>query len=159
MSEPDPDQPRPGGHPAAPVLHGGNATVMVTEMDRAVDFYVGTLGLALAFRAGGDWAMIAAGEGLTIGLHSSAHGGPKPGSVGGISIGFSVSPPIESAVEALGRRGVQFAGARGGGVISDQGFVKLAFFADPDGNPLYLAEIPARHGQGSGETKPLDNAG
>ncbi|HWD09855.1 MAG TPA: VOC family protein [Actinomycetota bacterium] len=158
MSELDPHRPRPGGHPAAPVLHGGNATVMVTEMDRAVDFYVDTLGLVLAFRAGGDWAMIAAGEGLTIGLHSSAHGGPEPGTVGGISIGFSVSPPIEAAVETLEGRGVQFAPARGGGVISDQGFVKLAFFADPDGNPLYLAEMPTRR-QGTGATKPLDNPG
>ena len=65
------------------MLHGGNATVMVTDMDRAVDSYLDTLGLVLAFRAGGDWAIIAAGEGLTIGLHSSAHGGPVPGTVGG----------------------------------------------------------------------------
>lgn len=122
---------------SAPLLHGGNATVMVSDMDRAVGFYVGTLGLRLAHRAGADWAMIDAGEGLTIGLHSSAHGGPKPGTMGSISVGFSVTPPIEDVVEALTGRGVQFRGP-----VSETGFVKLAFFADPDGNPLYLAEAP-----------------
>lgn len=122
-----------------PLLHGGNATVMVSDMDRAVQFYVDVLGLRLAFRAAGDWAQIDAGQGLLIGLHSAAHGGPTPGTMGSISVGFAVTGPIDGVIETLRGRGVQFRGP-----VSDQGFVKLAFFADPDGNPLYLAETPAR---------------
>jgi Transposase./Glyoxalase/Bleomycin resistance protein/Dioxygenase superfamily. len=34
------------------VIRGGNATIYVSDMQRAVDFYQGTLGLQLTFRAG-----------------------------------------------------------------------------------------------------------
>lgn len=38
------------------MLKGGNATIYVTDMDRAVTFYTETLGLRLTFRAGDHWA-------------------------------------------------------------------------------------------------------
>jgi catechol 2,3-dioxygenase-like lactoylglutathione lyase family enzyme len=121
------------------LVSGGNATVMVSDLDRSVGFYVDTLGLGLSARTGDDWAVIEAGGGLTIGLHSAAHGGPQPGTVGAISVGLSVSRPIEDVIAELKRRGVAFRGP-----VLDQGFVKLAFFVDPDGNALYLSETPTR---------------
>lgn len=120
------------------LVNGGNATILVSDMDRAVGFYVDTLGLALQYRTGGDWASIDAGQGFSIGLHSARHGGPQPGTGGSITVGLTVTRPIEEVVTTLQGRGVAFHGP-----VLDQGFVKLAFFTDPDGNALYLSESPA----------------
>src|SRR5215469_833122 len=54
------------------MISGGNVTVFVTNMDRAVRFYTETLGLKLAYRFGDHWASVEAGRGLTIGLHPSS---------------------------------------------------------------------------------------
>lgn len=120
------------------MIEGGNATIYVSEMDRSVSFYTETLGLRLGFRAGDDWATVDAGRGLHLGLHVAQAHGPKPGQPGGITVGLSVTQPIDDVVAALREKGVAFRGP-----VLDQGFVKLAFFADPDGNALYLAETPA----------------
>ena len=48
-------------------IKNGNVTLMVSDMDRAVKFYRDTLGLALTFRAGGEWAQLS-GAGMTIGF-------------------------------------------------------------------------------------------
>jgi hypothetical protein len=60
-------------------------------------------------------------------------GGSSPGGSQSLSIGLAV-PDLRAAVEDLKRGGVSFSR------VTEDGFVKLAFFADPDGNPLYLAE-------------------
>ncbi len=119
------------------MITSGNATVMVRDFERALRFYTETLGLRLLYRAGQEWAEIAAGEGLTIGLHAWGGRGPEPGAASGISLGLTVAA-IESAVAELTRRGVAFRGQ-----VADNENVKLAFFADPDGNPLYLCEVKA----------------
>jgi catechol 2,3-dioxygenase-like lactoylglutathione lyase family enzyme len=117
------------------MITGGNATVMVRDFDRAVRFYTETLGFKLLCRAGNEWAEIGAAAGLTIGLHAWGGHGPAPGSASGISLGLTV-PAIEPAIEQLRARGVEFRGP-----VVDNESVKLAFFGDPDGNPLYLCEI------------------
>ncbi len=43
------------------MINGGNATIYVSEMDRAVDFYTKALGLSLALRAGDHIAQLKAG--------------------------------------------------------------------------------------------------
>jgi hypothetical protein len=43
------------------VIRGGDATIYVSDMQRAVDFYHGTLDLPVVFRAGDHWAEIDAG--------------------------------------------------------------------------------------------------
>ena len=123
------------------MIAGGNATVMVSDFDRAVEFYTKTLGLRLTSRFGNEWAEVEAGPGLTIGLHPAGHG-PKPGTAGAISIGLTVKGPIEDAVGTLRSRGVAFHGP----VLDrpEEG-IKLAFFGDPDGNALYLCEVTS-HG-------------
>ena len=45
------------------MFSGGNVTVYVSNMDRAVRFYSDTLGLKLAYRFGDHWASIEAGTG------------------------------------------------------------------------------------------------
>jgi catechol 2,3-dioxygenase-like lactoylglutathione lyase family enzyme len=117
------------------VIRGGNATIYVTDMDRAVGFYSNSLGLQLAFRAGDHWATIDAGDGFHLGLHPAAASSPAPGSPGGITVGLALDEPIEHVVATLRSRGVAVHGP-----IIDEGGLKLAFLTDPDGNQLYLAE-------------------
>ena len=114
---------------------GGNATIMVRDFDRAIRFYVETLGLQLLYRAADEWAEVRAADGLTLGIHPWRGNGPAPGSASGISIGLTVKT-IEPAIEELKKRGVTFHGQ-----VQDNENVKLAFFGDPDGNPLYLCEV------------------
>ena len=117
------------------MISGGNATIYVTDMDRAVRFYTETLGLKLQYRAGDEWASIDAGSGLILGLHLTREGGPAAGRSGSISVGLSVTEPFERVVETLRQRGVEFRGNR------EETAIRLAFFGDPDGNDLYLADV------------------
>ena len=123
------------------LLNEGNVTVMVSDMARALRFYTKTLGFKLKYKAGKDWSEIQA-PGLTIGLHGMgehSHGSPS-GKSESLSIGFTVKR-LETAMEALKKKGVQFSPR-----IVDEGPVRLAFFSDPDETPLYLCQIlPHKH--------------
>jgi catechol 2,3-dioxygenase-like lactoylglutathione lyase family enzyme len=120
------------------MITGGNATVFVSDMDREVDFYVETLGLALKSRFGNHWAEGSVGNELVIGLHQQSDASPAPGTRGAISIGLSIDEPIAEVVERLSKQGVQFRGP----VVDDaEGGIALAFFGDPDGNDLYLCQL------------------
>lgn len=120
------------------MITNGIATVMVSDMNRAVEFYTQTLGLALEYRAGDHWAQISAGK-FSIGLHpAGAHPG-LAGSRGAISIGLTVGESIDSVVMKLAAKGVKFDGP-----VKDDGAVRLAFFGDPDGNELYLCEVKSK---------------
>lgn len=118
------------------MITGGNATVFVSNMDRAVQFYTEVLGLKLTNRFGDNWATIDAGKGLTIGLHPASPKYPAPGAKGGIMLGMEIEGTIEKAVASLGKKGVQF---KDSVVKSEAGnFVHLE---DPDGNDIYLWEV------------------
>jgi len=124
------------------MIKSGNATVFVTDLDRAVEFYTKTLGLKAGFRAGNHWAQVEV-EGLVIGLHPVEGGwGPAPGTAGSIQLGLQVDRPLDGIVRDLTTRGVVFDGP-----IVDDEPVRLAFFRDPDGNSLYFTEYA---GGGSG---------
>jgi catechol 2,3-dioxygenase-like lactoylglutathione lyase family enzyme len=110
------------------MLGSATATVMVDDLDRALAFYVETLGLPAGPRYGAHYAEVHA-SGLTIGLHPRREGGGNRND-GNLSIGFSVES-IGDVVEALTRAGVEF-------TREDNGANRLAFFRDPDGTPLYL---------------------
>ena len=119
------------------MLSGGSPTIYVSDLTRAVDFYTKSIGLQLRFRAGDHFAQIDAGGGFTLGLHPPSPLGPKPGSRGAISVGFSVTQPLDQVVATLKQRGVAFRGP----IVDDaNGSIRLAFFGDPDGNDLYLCE-------------------
>jgi catechol 2,3-dioxygenase-like lactoylglutathione lyase family enzyme len=113
------------------------ATIYVSDMNRAVDFYTKTLGLPLAGRRGDEYASIDLGMGAAIGLHpSQGPHAPKPRTKGAIQVGFTVEKSLNNVVKDLASRGVQFRGP-----IVDDVQVRLAFFGDPDGNDLYLIEV------------------
>ncbi len=118
------------------MISGGNATVFVADMDRAVRFYTEVLDLKLTNRFGDDWATVTAGQGLTIGLHPASPKYPAPGTRGGVTIGLEIDMPIERAVARLAEKGVPIQGQI---TRSEPGnFVSLE---DPDGNDIYLWEV------------------
>lgn len=125
----------------AAVTSGGGPTIFVRDVERAVRFYRDTLGLNVLYQAGPHFAMIDAGEGMQIGLHPPTSNTPAPGTRGSIQVCLSCSQPIEHAVRELQDRGVRFVERTLGQPIVDDTQVKLAFFADPDGNDLYLCEV------------------
>jgi predicted enzyme related to lactoylglutathione lyase len=118
------------------MITGGNATVFVSNMDRAVQFYTEVLGLKLTNRFGDNWATVEAGKGLTIGLHPASPQQPAPGTKGAIVLGLEVEEAIDKVVARLGKKGVQ---VKGSIVRTEAGnFVDLE---DPDGNEMYLWEV------------------
>ena len=114
---------------------GGVFTIYVSDMDRSVKFYTETLGMKLMERHGDHWAAIDGGPGLSIGLHPATAEVPA-GRPGSTAIGLYLNGPIRAAVDRLRGKGVTFQGP----VIDDKA-LSLAFFSDPDGTPLYLAEM------------------
>jgi catechol 2,3-dioxygenase-like lactoylglutathione lyase family enzyme len=118
------------------MFRGGVVTIYVSDMDRAVRFYAETLGFTLKERHGNYWASLDGGPGLTIGLHPATDAVPA-GRQGSIALGLYLEQPIAEAITQLTARGAHFPGP----VIDDDGMLSLAFFSDPDGNPLYLAEM------------------
>jgi catechol 2,3-dioxygenase-like lactoylglutathione lyase family enzyme len=125
----------------------GNVTIYVTEMERAVRFYTETLGLTLAYRFGDHWASVVLERGLTIGLHPTTTPVSAAARKGSPAIGLELTGPIEDAMRTLEERGVHFHG------VADEGKAgKFAYFEDPDGNMLYLAELNWKHvDQGQGQ--------
>ena len=118
------------------MISGGNATVFVSNMDRAVQFYTETLGLKLTNRFGNDWVTVEAGKGLTIGLHPSSPKYPAPGTKGATMIGLEIDEPIDGVVARLSKKGVQLKSSI---VRSESG--NFAHLEDPDGNEIFLWEV------------------
>jgi catechol 2,3-dioxygenase-like lactoylglutathione lyase family enzyme len=114
------------------MISGGNATAAVTDLGRAVRFYVETLGMKLV-AASETFATVDAGSGFVIGLHAAPVKGEGEQRRPPISIGLHVKGRLEDVVAVLENRGIEFR-------VKADPRVKLASFADPDGNPLYLFE-------------------
>lgn len=130
------------------MIRGGNATVYVSNMDSALEFYVEVLGLTLINRFGNHWATVRAGDGFVVGLHPWSENYPRPGTPGSVQVGLVLSPdePIEEFAARLRKRGVEASG------IIESAEANYIHFTDPDGNPIYLSdrdpgvdEAPARH--------------
>ncbi len=121
------------------MISGGNATLFVSNMDRAIVFYTEVLGLKLTNRFGNDWATVEAGKGLTIGLHPASPKYPAPGTKGAIALGLEIDEPIEKVIGCLSRKGVQIKGSI---VKGESG--NFANLDDPDGNTIYLWEVNRR---------------
>jgi predicted enzyme related to lactoylglutathione lyase len=121
------------------MITGGNATVFVSNMDAAVQFYTQALGLKLSNRFGDNWATVEAGKGLTIGLHPASPKYPVPGTKGAMMLGLEIEGSIEEAVARLEEKGVRMKGSVIRGEAGN--FVHLE---DPDGNEIYLWEVDRR---------------
>lgn len=127
------------------MFSSGNVTITVSNMDRAVRFYSETLGLKLAYRFGDHWAAIEVDKGLTIGLHPASEESPARRK-GSMSIGLELEGSIHEAMKALQKKGVHF-----NGPVNESKSGSFVAFEDPDGNPLYLAQLNWKHvekGQG-----------
>ena len=121
------------------MIAGGNATIIVAEMDRSIRFYTEVLGLPLTNRFGNDWATVHAGHGLTIGIHPAGPNYPAPGTRGAMLLGLDIDIPIERAVARLTRTASPSAAN-----ITFTPHGNFATLDDPDGNEIYLWEkIPA----------------
>ena len=118
---------------------GCNVTVMVQDMDKSVKFYVDTLGLSLDSRYGNEWATVKA-PGIVLGLHPKKPGASPSKNDRNLLICLSVKD-LDEAMGKLKSKGVAF----DSGVIDDE-FVKVVFFKDPDGAPLYLCEPKWKQG-------------
>ncbi len=113
------------------MVTGGNATVYISNMERALQFYSEVLGMTETSHYGDDWATVAAG-GFTVGLHPKEPKGPEPGAHGAIQVGLNVAD-IATARVALIAGGAQEVGP----VVSGSGG-SFVHFHDQDGNALYL---------------------
>ena len=118
------------------MISGGNTSIYVSDMDRAVRFYSETLGLRLRSRIGNEWAEIDAGDGMVIGLHpASPPATVAPGTVGAINVELKVTGSLDLDVQQLKERGVSFTKP-----IANYEHVRIATFTDPDGNVILLAQ-------------------
>jgi catechol 2,3-dioxygenase-like lactoylglutathione lyase family enzyme len=120
------------------MIRGGHAIVRVSDVARAVRFYVETLGFKRLAGASAEWAEVDAGEGLVIALTTglAAEGrDARPGAQGAVSLGLALNQPIDEVVEVLANRGVSFDGR----VRAADGRT-FASFVDPDGNELVLIQ-------------------
>jgi catechol 2,3-dioxygenase-like lactoylglutathione lyase family enzyme len=103
----------------------------VSDMERAVDFYRGVLGLSLVQRDGDSWVEFDV-AGRRLALHSAGEG--QPVQPGGATAVFSVDD-LDEAEALLADRGVT--AVHEGDV---EGFARFASFLDPDGNTFQLIE-------------------
>ena len=102
--------------------------VMISNMDEAIHFYCKTLGMELANRYGDHYAEIQA-PGLLIGLHPTSD---KVVRGNNISIGLGVTD-FDMTIKELRSKGVNCR-------PEEDGYIRLAYFTDPDENQLFLAE-------------------
>lgn len=101
---------------------------MISNMDKAIEFYQTKLGLELVNRYGDHYAEIQAPD-LLIGLHPMSEKVVKGNN---LSIGFGVVE-FDSTIQELESKGMTF-------TLEQDGWIRLAHFTDLDNNPLFLAE-------------------
>lgn len=128
------------------MISSGNATVYVSNLDEAIQFYTRQLGLKLTNRIGDRWATVDAGSsywtskgtaaGLTLGLRPASPRYPSPGTTGGVGFGFETYKRIEDVAAQLKGRRVRVTGD----VISFEAG-KVVSFTDLDGVNAYAWEF------------------
>jgi catechol 2,3-dioxygenase len=141
----------------------GHVHLKVADLDRALGFYVGVLGLELMQRLGNSAAFISAGgyhHHIGLNTWESAGGTPPPEGTTGLYHLALRYPDRASLADALSRvlaAGIKLDGA------SDHGVSEALYLRDPDQNGVELyrdrpkAEWPAGpDGALSMHTRPLD---
>jgi len=115
--------------------------VLVSDMNRAIQFYRDKLGLPLKFESP-NWTEFQSGA-TTLALHGGGvkaghpvHGDGKEKFAGSCSIGFNVED-LNQAYQALQGKGVKFIMPP---TQQDKEGIKLAVCLDPDGLPISLAQ-------------------
>ncbi|MGA9531204.1 MAG: VOC family protein [Anaerolineales bacterium] len=118
-----------------------SVVVPATDIERAKAFYKDKLGLSLEMEDEGS-LMLSAGEGTGLFVYLRPGGQPAEHTVAGWRV-----PDIESAVDELGERGVEFEQYDMPGLkTNDRGIAsmedpKAAWFKDSEGNILSINEM------------------
>ncbi|MEO5673545.1 MAG: VOC family protein [Chitinophagales bacterium] len=105
-------------------------TIMVTDINRSIDFYINQLGFELEKRWEDRYAVIAA-PGIKFGLHPSSTQFQKQDT--NMSVGFIVDK-LDSYIEMLEEKGIDFK-------VNEATAIRTANFTDPDGTPVYYGEM------------------
>jgi catechol 2,3-dioxygenase-like lactoylglutathione lyase family enzyme len=116
----------------------------VSDMESARAFYGGRLGLQVGTDSG-DNVSYRCGEGTTIYVYlSPEHAGKSTATLAGWHV-----DDAERVVDELTERGVAFERYDEGPIVTDdkgiasfEGGAKVAYFKDPDGNTLSIAQAP-----------------
>ena len=120
------------------------AAVAVSDIERAREFYKGKLGLSVGIDSG-DNMQYRCGEGSVIHVYLSPdHAGRLTATLAGWGV-----DDIEKVVDDLVASGVSFERYDEGSIATNEkgiaafdGGAKVAYFKDPDGNTLSIAQAP-----------------
>ena len=120
------------------------AGLAVSDMDRARKFYEGKLGLSVGIDSGDNVAYRCA-EGSVLHVYlSPEHAGNSTATLAGWGV-----DDIERVVDELASKGVVFERYDEGPIITNEKGIatfereaKVAYFRDPDGNTLSIAQAP-----------------
>ena len=120
------------------------ASLAVSDMDEARAFYEGKLGLIVGTDSG-DNVAYRCGEGTSIHIYLSPDSAGKSTAT---LVGWYVDD-AERVVDELVTTGVSFEHYDEGPIVTDEkgiatfeGGAKVAYFKDPDGNTLSVAQAP-----------------
>ena len=124
--------------PIDPRVDIGHVHLKVSEIDRALDFYVGVLGFDLMTRAGDQAAFISAGgyhHHIGLNTWESKGGAPPPQGTTGlyhVAIRYPDRAALGGVLRRLIEAGVPLDGA------SDHGVSEALYLHDPDDNGVEL---------------------
>jgi catechol 2,3-dioxygenase-like lactoylglutathione lyase family enzyme len=121
------------------------AALTVSDMDRAREFYEEKLGLLVGIDSGDNLQYRCAEESVIHVYLSPEHAGKSTATL----VGWDVDD-VERVVDELSSRGVTFERYDEGPIVTDEkgiatfeGGAKVAYFKDPDGNTLSIAQAPS----------------
>jgi catechol 2,3-dioxygenase-like lactoylglutathione lyase family enzyme len=120
------------------------AGLAISDMDRAREFYEGKLGLSVGINSG-DNVQYRCAEGTVLHVYlSPEHAGKSTATLAGWGV-----DDVEGIVDELASKGVAFERYEEGPIVTDEkgiatfeGGAKVAYFRDPDGNTLSIAQAP-----------------
>ena len=113
------------------------ANLAVSDLDRAKDFYTGTLGLRQVDQEGDELVVLKSGDSV-VNVYRSDHAGTNEAT----AVTWAVDD-IEAEVAALKDKGIMFEhyempGLTLAGDVHEGEGMKIAWFKDPDGNIHHL---------------------
>ena len=118
------------------------ATIAVTDIDRAKQFYEGKLGLSPGDGEPPEAALYPCGEGSQLLVYASQYAGKTDATVAT----WEVSD-LEATVDELTANGVEFEQydepmkTDEKGIFNDEGMGRIAWFKDPDGNTIAVGQF------------------
>ena len=121
--------------------------VIVSDMQRSVEFYRDKLGIPLKFQSP-DWTEFATGS-TTLALHGGGFPSQQPPTqdpsklAGACSIGFNVED-VDKTYEELKAKGIRFVMTP---TQREGEGIKLAVALDPDGLPISFAQLIGHGGE------------